>query len=109
MKGTALLHPACHPKDASRKRSQMMFDEKCKEKFKNTLNTDKCMIACHNPDDVRRLTMPRSLKKCGAWRIAKKCHADEAGISAMDNGIDISRRTKEILDKKNNTKDDCNN
>ena len=85
MKGTALLHPACHPKDASRKRSQMMFDEKCKEKFKNTLNIDKCMIECHNTDKERRLTMQSSLKECEGVENSTNCHADEAGISTMDN------------------------
>ena len=41
MKGTVLLHPTCHPKDVSRKILQMMFNETCKQKFKDVLNIDK--------------------------------------------------------------------
>ena len=63
MTGKALSHPTCHPKDAYRKRLQIMFNETCKEKFKYTLEIDKCMIACHNPDNIRILIITQSSLK----------------------------------------------
>ena len=86
-KGTALLHLTHHPKDMSRKRLQKMSNEICKEKFEDRLNTDECMIACHNPDNMRRLTTLSSLKKCGGMENSANYHADEAGIDMMDNGM----------------------
>ena len=63
MKVKVLLHPTCPPTDTSSKRLQMIFNETCKEKFKDMLNIDPCTIACHNPDNVRRLIIPSSLKE----------------------------------------------
>ena len=99
MKGAALSHPTCHPKDTSRERSQMMFNETCKEKFKDALNVEKCVIACHNPDNLRRLTMPSSLKECEGVENSANFHADEAVIITMDKGTNMTIRTKETLDK----------
>ena len=99
MKVVVLLHPTCHPKETSRKRLQMMFNEACNEKFKDMLNIDKCMIACHNPDNIRRLITPSSLKKCRGMENSAKNYACEARISTMDNEIGIVRRTKETFNK----------
>ena len=71
LKGIVLLHPTCYPKDASRKILQMMFNETRKEKFKHALIIDKFMIACHNPDNIRRLMTPSSLKNEEECRIAQ--------------------------------------
>ena len=62
MKVIVLLHPTHHPKDVSRKILQMTFNKTCKENFKDILNVDQCIIACHNPDNVRRLMTSSSLK-----------------------------------------------
>ena len=34
MKGIVLLHPACHPKDASRKRLQIIFNKNTKRSLR---------------------------------------------------------------------------
>ena len=60
---------------------------------------DKFIIACHNPDNTIRLTASILLKVCGVMDNSTNYHADEAVISTIDNGIDIVRRIKEILDK----------
>ena len=99
MKGTVLLHPTCHPKHVSRNRLQMTLNETCQEKFKDVLNADKCMIANHNPDNARRLIITSSLKECEGVENSANHHADEAGNRTMDKGINITRRTREILGK----------
>ena len=58
------------------------------------MNIDKYMIACHNPDNIRRLIIPSLLKQCEGMENSANCHSDEAEISAMYNEIHISIRTK---------------
>ena len=99
VKSTVLKYPTCHPNDTSHKRLQMMFNKTCKEKFKEILNVDECMIAHHNHDNARRLITMRSLKKCEGMENSANYHADKTGIRAKDNGLEIARRSKETLHK----------
>ena len=77
----------------------MIFNKTCKENFKDTLNTDKSMMSCHNIHDTRRLITPSSLKKYEGVENIANYHAEEAGTSTIDNVIGITRRTKETLHK----------
>ena len=81
----------------------MMFNEICKEHFRDVLSMDKFMIACHDPNNTIRLTTPSSFKACRGMENSTNYHADEADISTIDNGLDIARRTNDILDKDNTT------
>ena len=103
VKGIVLLHLTRYLKDVSRKRLQMMFNKTYREKFKDVLNIDQCMIACHNPEKVRKLIMPISLKECEGAENSANYHAEEAEIRIIDKVTHITRRTKEIMCKENIT------
>ena len=55
VKGTMILHTTYHPKDMFLQNIATKFNETCKEKFKEILKTDKCLIAHHNIDNTRKL------------------------------------------------------
>ena len=84
MKGTVSLHPACNPKDTTRKISHSMINETYKEKFRDTLKTDRLMISCHNPDNARKLITASSLNQCEGTENIANYHADEAGMNTMN-------------------------
>ena len=56
---------------------------------------DKHIIACHNPDNERKLITRSSLKECEVKENSENYHADEAGINPIDNETGIARRNKE--------------
>ena len=64
MSGTMLLHPTFHPKCISRNKLQTMLNTTCKCRFYDSLKIDKHMIGYHNPDNVRKIVIPSSLKPC---------------------------------------------
>ena len=99
MKGIVLLHTTCSPKNASSKILQMIFNKISKERFRDTLNVDKHMIACHNPDNIRRLITRSSLKECEVKENSANYHADQDGTNPIDNETNIASRTKETLVK----------
>lgn len=47
------------------------------------------MIACHNPDDLRKSIIPILLKQCKGMENSAKYHADEAGIIMMNAEMEI--------------------
>ena len=79
MHGSILLYPECHPKDVSRNESQTMFKTTYKERFQDFLNTDECMIVYHNPDILRKLIIPSSLKQCEGIQNSANYHENKAG------------------------------
>ena len=97
MNGTMLLHPAHHPKDISRNKLQTMFNATCKARFQNLLKIDKKMIAYHNPNNLRNIIIPSSLKQREGINNSANCHANKAGIKMMAEDTDISKRANEII------------
>ena len=51
------------------------------------------MIACHNPDNIRKLITPSSLKQCEGTENISNYNADEAEISKINKEIGMSKIT----------------
>ena len=80
MNGITLLHPVWHLKETSRIELQTMFNETCKDQFQYSLNMEKWMTSYHDPDDLRKLITPSSLKYYEFTENSANYNADEAGM-----------------------------
>ena len=97
MNETMLLYPSCHLKDDTSDKLQTMFNIACKERFQDLLKTDKWMIAYHNPEKLRNLIMPSSLKQCEVIENSANYNANKAGMQMMAKDTDVSKRANEII------------
>ena len=55
------------------------------------------MIAYHNPDDLRKLIIPISLKQCEGTENSTKYHVEKTGMKMFRKDIDVSKRANEII------------
>ena len=92
MTGAILLHPACHPKEVSRKISLETHHKTFCSKFKELFNIGKRMTTCHNEDKLKRLVMPRLLKPCDGDGNKAAFHAECIKINMMENRTSKKRK-----------------
>ena len=99
MEGKILLHPMKCPKDVSINRFQEMHYKACHSRFKDLLNIDKCVIACRNPDNLRRLVAFASLKpRDGNDNKVAFC-ADNMKMQMIEASTIMEEKTSNILKK----------
>ena len=91
MNGITIWYPTFHPKDMSRNKLKLMFNEVCKYKFQDSLNMGKCMMACYNPEDLRKLITSSSIKQCKGIENSANYHADKASMKMLIKN-DMSKR-----------------
>ena len=72
-----ILDPTWHPKEISRNKLQEKFITACKYKLQELLKIDKCMIDYHNPENLRKITIPSLLKPCVGLENSATYHADK--------------------------------
>ena len=64
-----------------------------KARFQDLLKIHTCVIAYHNPDDLRR----SSLKQCEGIENSANHHVNKVGTQTMTKDTDMSKRANEIM------------
>ena len=64
------LHPTYHPKCASRRSMKELFNNTCKPILREILDTQKLMITCHRPTNLRDILNLSKVKTCKEKKVS---------------------------------------